>query len=110
VEAAAQAIDTTAYETVTTLHRLNEWAALAREAGLLAFDTETDSLDAHGAALVGFSLAVEPGKAAYVPLRHRGDTDLFGGGLLPVRSRRRRRWRPYARSWRTARSSRSGRT
>ena len=36
-----------------------------------------------GPALVGFSLAVEPGRAAYVPLRHRGDTDLFGGGLLP---------------------------
>jgi DNA polymerase I len=83
VEAAAQAIDTSAYETVTTLDRLREWAALAREAGLVAFDTETDSLDAHGAALVGFSLAVEPGRAAYVPLRHRGDTDLFGGGLLP---------------------------
>ena len=30
-----------------------------------------------------FSLALEPGRAAYVPLQHRGDSDLFGGGLLP---------------------------
>ena len=68
---------------MTTVERLREWAAMARDTGLLAFDTETNSLDAHGADLVGFSLCVEPGKAAYVPLLHRGGTDLFGEGLLP---------------------------
>ena len=47
------------------------------------FDTETTSLDAMQADLVGVSLAVAPGRACYIPLQHRGEADLFGGGLLP---------------------------
>jgi DNA polymerase I len=43
----------------------------AREQGHVAVDTETDSLDPMGAELVGISLAVEPGLACYIPLRHR---------------------------------------
>jgi DNA polymerase-1 len=65
------------YETVTTLARLREWIAEATAAGLVAFDTETDSLDAMRAHVVGFSLATAPGRACYVPLRHGGD--LAGG-------------------------------
>lgn len=41
-------------------------------AELICLDTETDSLDAVRARLVGLSFAVEPGKAWYVPLAHRG--------------------------------------
>ena len=77
--------DPAAYETVTTLQRLGEWIAMCQAAGRFAFDTETTSLDAMRADLVGFSLAVEPGKACYVPVGHTsGAGDLFGGGgLLP---------------------------
>ena len=75
--------DTGAYETVTTFESLDAWIAEAREAGTFAVDTETDDLDAHGAGLVGVSLATAPGRAAYIPLAHKGSEDLFGGGLLP---------------------------
>ncbi len=61
---------------VTTLAELEGWVARAREAGVVAVDTETDALDPMQARLVGFSLCVEPGDACYVPLQHGGD-----GGL-----------------------------
>ncbi|MBZ6077522.1 DNA polymerase I [Microvirga puerhi] len=81
-EASSQAIDTNAYETITSLDRLKEWVEQARAQGFLAVDTETSALDANLADLVGFSMALEPSKAAYVPLQHRSDSDLFGGGLV----------------------------
>jgi DNA polymerase I len=79
------AIDRTTYETVTDLARLNDWVSDAREVGRISFDTETTSLDAMRADLVGFSLAIHPGRACYVPVGHNGGGgDLFsGGGLLP---------------------------
>nr|WP_319384904.1 DNA polymerase I [uncultured Roseibium sp.] len=78
-------IDSGAYETVTTVERLQEWCDAAFEKGYVAFDTETTSLDAMQAELVGLSLSCEPGKACYVPLAHvDGEGDLLGGGgLLP---------------------------
>jgi DNA polymerase-1 len=82
-EASSQGFDVQAYETVTGLDRLAEWVAEARQRGLVAVDTETSALDANLADLVGFSLALEPGRACYVPLQHRGDSDLFGGGPVP---------------------------
>ena len=70
-------IEPDSYETVTTPQRLSEWISDARDAGRFAFDTETNSLDAMQAELVGFSMSVTPGKACYVPLGHvKGD-----GGL-----------------------------
>lgn len=69
-------IDVNAYECVTTVDRLDHWISRAMETGLVAFDTETDSLEAVTARLVGFSLAVAPGEACYVPLGH-GGTDLL---------------------------------
>ncbi len=83
--------DHSQYETVGTIERLREWIAAAREQGYVAFDTETDSLDPMQARLCGFSLAVEPGYACYVPLCHRqGEGDLLGGddlcdGQIPER-------------------------
>jgi DNA polymerase-1 len=59
------------YDCVTTLERLQAWINEARAAGIVGFDTETDSLDALRAELVGFSLATAPGRACYVPVRHR---------------------------------------
>ena len=72
-----------AYQTVTTLETLDAWIAKARAVGRVAFDTETTSLDAMQADLVGFSLAVAPGEACYVPIGHgQSGADLFGGGAL----------------------------
>jgi DNA polymerase-1 len=74
---AAPAVAFGPYETVTTQKALRAWIAEADKAGVVAFDTETDSLDAMQARVVGFSLATAPGRACYVPLRHTGD--LAGG-------------------------------
>jgi DNA polymerase-1 len=60
------------YETVLTRERLDHWLAAVRAAPLVAVDTETDSLDGMRARIVGISLAVEPGRAAYIPLAHDG--------------------------------------
>jgi len=76
-------IDPSAYETVSSTERLGEWVADAYETGFVAFDTETTSLDAMQADLVGISLATAPGKACYIPLAHvDGEGDLLGGGGL----------------------------
>ncbi len=73
--------DRSAYATVTTAAALEKWIAGAHEIGHVAFDTETSSLDALNADLVGFSLATRPGHACYVPVGHgAGAADLFGGG------------------------------
>ncbi len=85
-------IDHSAYVTIRDLATLDRWVADARETGLVAFDTETTSLDAMQAELCGFSLAIadnakDPSgiaiRAAYVPLLHKaGAGDLLGGGLV----------------------------
>ena len=69
-------IDPKSYACVTDIAALDHWIARAQETGTLGFDTETDSLQAASANLVGFSLAVAPGEACYVPLAH-GGTDMF---------------------------------
>ena len=58
------------YETILTQERLDHWLARLRAAPLVALDTETTSLDAMAARIVGLSFAVIPGEAAYVPLAH----------------------------------------
>ncbi len=68
--------DVDSYDCVTTLDRLDQWIETATLAGLVAFDTETDGIDATQARLIGFSLAVAPGLACYVPLAH-GGSDLL---------------------------------
>ncbi len=81
--ARAVPVDRSKYETVREIADLERWIARCREAGRFAFDTETTSLDAMRAELVGFSLATEPGVSCYVPLGHtQGSGDLFGGGGL----------------------------
>ena len=74
--------DRTKYETVTSVEALESWIERAYAVGRFAFDTETTSLDAMQADLVGFSLAVAPGEACYVPVGHTaagGELD-FGDG------------------------------
>lgn len=60
----------TAYELVRDAAALRRWADAARAAGLVAVDTETDSLSPVSAKLVGISLSVTPGTACYIPLGH----------------------------------------
>ncbi|CAN1723050.1 DNA polymerase I [Hyphomicrobium sp. 1Nfss2.1] len=72
--------DRSKYETVTTRERLEAWIGKAYDAGHVAFDTETTSLDPMVAELVGFSMAVAPGEACYVPLSHRAASDAFDFG------------------------------
>ncbi|MBN9070722.1 MAG: DNA polymerase I [Rhizobiales bacterium] len=80
--ASAAKIDHVVYTTIRDIAALDAWIAEAVEAGQVSIRTEATSLDPMQAELVGFSLAVRPGRAAYVPLRHRRtDDDLLGGGL-----------------------------
>jgi DNA polymerase-1 len=58
------------YEAITTMERLDHWIGRLQASPLAAIDTETDSLDPIRARIVGISFAVEPGRAAYVPLAH----------------------------------------
>jgi len=64
-------IDAGAYECVRTLKDLDRWIDECVGARMVAVDTETTSLDAMRAELVGISMALEPGKACYIPLAHR---------------------------------------
>ncbi len=70
------ALDRKAYETVQTMERLEAWIKRATTAREVAVDTETSSLDAMQAELVGVSLALAPNDACYIPLAH-GGTDLL---------------------------------
>jgi DNA polymerase-1 len=78
----SQKFDRSKYETVRSLDRLKAWVARARDLGVVAIDTETTSLDPMQAALCGFSLALLPNEACYVPLSHRQGGDGAGGGLF----------------------------
>jgi DNA polymerase I len=82
---AAVAGDRSGYALVQDAGELDRWTAEARAAGAVAFDTETTSLDTMLAELVGFSLAIRPGSACYVPLAHKapGSDLLDDGGPAP---------------------------
>ena len=87
-----QAIETV-YELIQDRATLGNWIAGATAKGVVAFDTETTSLDATQAELVGVSLSYEPGRACYIPLSHKapaaqgafdlGDGSAEGGADAP---------------------------
>jgi DNA polymerase-1 len=58
------------YETILDWTAFDRWFKAINDAELVAFDTETTSLDYMEAQLVGISLSVETGKAAYIPVAH----------------------------------------
>ncbi|MEO5558872.1 MAG: DNA polymerase I [Dokdonella sp.] len=58
------------YELVTTQAHFHAWLAKLHGAHLIAFDTETTSIESMRAEIVGISFAVEPKSAAYIPLGH----------------------------------------
>ncbi|MEJ6673648.1 MAG: DNA polymerase I [Alphaproteobacteria bacterium] len=63
-------VEAPSYELVITTDALSRWIDEARSQGFIAIDTETTSLNASSASLVGVALATAPGKACYIPLRH----------------------------------------
>ena len=72
------AVDHADYQLITELDDLDQWCATARDRGYIAVDTETTSLDAMVADLVGVSLAFAPGKACYIPLAHKDAEEISG--------------------------------
>ena len=69
------------YDLVQDIADLQGWIEAARAKGTVAIDTETTSLNAAMADLVGVSLAIEPGEACYIPLGHRAPA---GQGALDL--------------------------
>ena len=61
------------YHLISNEEEMEEWINEAEEAGELVIDTETSSLDAHQADLVGISLSTKIGKACYIPIAHKFD-------------------------------------
>ena len=68
--AVKSSVTTVAYETLLSWDGLDRWLAILEVADLVAVDTETTSLDEMRAEIVGISLSVKPGEAAYIPLAH----------------------------------------
>ncbi len=81
----------TDYSTVLDKKTFKSWLSKIKKSELLAFDTETDSLDYMSANLVGVSLSVKPGEAVYIPVAHdyegapkQLDADYVLGELKPL--------------------------
>ena len=69
------------YTLIQDANTLQQWVDRAVAEGIVAFDTETTGITPARAELVGISLCITPGKAAYIPLTHKGEqADLLGGG------------------------------
>ena len=68
--AAAKQAPATHYELILDSDHLRRWIERLEAAELIAVDTETTSIDYMKAELVGFSFAVSPGEAAYLPVAH----------------------------------------
>ena len=76
------------YECVVDEAGLEKWLKKIESSALTAVDTETTSLDALAAELVGISLSVKPGEACYIPVAHRNgevqlDRDLVLARIKP---------------------------
>jgi len=66
-----QTISKKNYYLIKDINEIDKWIQEAEESGELAIDTETSSLDAHQADLVGISLSTKIGKACYIPIGHK---------------------------------------
>ncbi len=63
---------------------IENWLKEADENGEFALDTETSSLDAHQAELVGISLCYKPGESGYIPLAHKNGKNLNSSKVLKI--------------------------
>ena len=75
-EVKEEAIKQSKYECITKLKQLESWLTKIKNSSLLALDTETTGLDYMDAKLVGISLSVKSGEAAYIPLGHQQEEQL----------------------------------
>jgi len=62
--------DLNEYQTILEISELEKWIKKIEEKGIVAVDTETNSLNPHEANLVGISLCFKAGAACYIPLEH----------------------------------------
>ncbi|WP_353136960.1 DNA polymerase I, partial [Limnohabitans sp.] len=69
-EAVVSVVTDKHYDCVLDWAMFDTWLAKLQAAELVAFDTETTSLDAMRAEIVGLSFSVKPGEACYIPLVH----------------------------------------
>jgi DNA polymerase-1 len=83
VDAGSVPFDPANYQLVQDMESLQLWIDAATQAGQVAVDTETTSLQTQRADLVGISLALEPGRACYIPLGHGTGGDLLDAGDKP---------------------------
>jgi DNA polymerase I len=65
------------YDLILRQEDLKRWVDQVKKAKVVAVDTETDSLDAKAARLVGLSLAVKPGVACYIPIQFNPQLSLL---------------------------------
>lgn len=59
------------YEIITTLSQLEHWVHKLQSCSLFCIDTETTSLEAIDAEIVGISMAIEPNAPVYIPFIHQ---------------------------------------
>ena len=64
-------VKTKDYELVNSKKDLTNWLDVIKKEKFFAIDTETNSLNAIKAELIGISLCINPGKACYIPLKHQ---------------------------------------
>ena len=63
------------YRLITSTIELEHWLEKIYKTGIVAIDTETTSINAMSAELVGISLAVDVGDAIYIPINHKVKED-----------------------------------
>jgi DNA polymerase-1 len=81
-EISAAKIDRAVYQIIRDTGTLGQWISRAMDKGVVAFDIVTSSADPMIAEVIAVAMALGPGEAAYVPLRHRDANDLLSGGGL----------------------------
>lgn len=73
----AVTIDTSRYETITMIDQLKDFIQAAYAQGMIALDTETTGLTPAKCDLVGVSMALPDGRAAYIPIGHKTEGNLL---------------------------------
>jgi DNA polymerase I len=81
-EISATKIDRAVYQTIRDTGTLGRWIAQATDKGVVAVNVVTSSADPMVAEVIAVAMALGPGQAAYVPLRHRDANDLLSSGGL----------------------------
>ena len=69
----SEKFDLKKYQTILKVSELETWIKKIEEKGIVAVDTETNSLNPNEANLVGISLCLAPSKACYIPLEHSSE-------------------------------------